>query len=290
MGKIRTRFIGNEEIEKKQKKDQKERSKDKKKDKIKVRAPGQKGGERSVVVEQDQEMTKKLEKAKKLIEKEPEKEEENKKVKKARKARKRGQKFLLAKREIDKNTTEKNKLKLILLQDAIALLKKTSYTKFDETVEIHIKVIKEGLRGEVDLPNPTGKKIRVKIVDDVVLDSIERGKIDFDVLITHPSYMGRIAKLAKILGPKGLMPNPKSGTISDKPEELAKKYEKGIIKWKTEAKAPLIHQIVGKLSYDDKKILDNIKALIDSIGKSNIVDLYITSSMSPSIKVDISKI
>jgi len=102
--------------------------------------------------------------------------------------------------------------------------------------------------------------------------------------------MGRIAKLAKILGPKGLMPNPKSGTISDKPEELAKKYEKGIIKWKTEAKAPLIHQIVGKLSYDDKKILDNIKALIDSIGKSNIVDLYITSSMSPSIKVDISKI
>ena len=287
MGKIRTRFIGNEEIEKKQIKDQKERSKDKKKDKIKVRAPGQKGGERSVVVEQDQEMTKKLEKAKKLIEKEPEKEEGKKKIKKVRK---RGKNFLLAKREIDKNTTEKNKLKLILLQDAIALLKKTSYTKFDETVEIHIKVIKEGLRGEVDLPHPTGKKIRVKIVDDVVLDSIERGKIDFDVLITHPSYMGRIAKLAKILGPKGLMPNPKSGTISDKPEELAKKYEKGIIKWKTEAKAPLIHQIVGKLSYDDKKILDNIKALIDSIGKSNIVDLYITSSMSPSIKVDISKI
>jgi len=289
MGKIRTRFIGVEDVEKKQIKEQREKSKEKKKEKIKVKTPGQKGGDRSVLIEQDQEMAKKLEKAKKIIEKLPE-EEEKKIVKKVKKTKKRGKKYLLAKREIEKNTTDKSKLKLFLLEDAIALLKKISYAKFDESVEIHIKVIKQGIKGEVDLPHSTGKNIRVKIVDDTVLDNIENGKIDFDILITHPSYMGRIAKLAKILGPKGLMPNPKAGTISEKPEETAKKYGKGLLRWKTEPKAPLIHQIIGKISYDEKKILENIKTLIESIGKSNIIDLYIKSSMSPSIKIDVSKI
>jgi large subunit ribosomal protein L1 len=286
MGKIRTRFIGIEEIEKKQKKEQKIKSQERKQEKIKVRAPGQKGGERSVMVEQDKESETKLEKAKKIIEEEPKKEVK----KKAKKARKRGKNYLLAKKEIEKIHVDKSKPMIFSLEEAVSLLKKISYAKFDETVEIHIKTSKKGLRGDVDLPHSTGKKIRVKIVDDTVLDNIEEGKIDFDVLITHPSFMPKIAKLAKILGPKGLMPNPKAGTISENPEETVKKYEKGVIKWKTEPKYPLIHQIVGKISYDEKKIIENIKSFINSIGKNQIMDLYIKSSMSPSIKINIDEV
>jgi large subunit ribosomal protein L1 len=203
-----------------------------------------------------------------------------------KKTKKRGRKYLFAKREIEKNQSDKNKSKTYLLDDAIKLLKKIKYAKFDEAIELHIKTTKTGLKGEVSLPHSTGKKVRVAIVDDKLLDNVENDKIDFDVLITHPSFMPRIAKLAKILGPKGLMPNPKAGTISENPIEKAKEFEKGSLKWKTEAKAPLIHQMIGKISYDDKEIIENIKSFIESIGRNNIIDIYITSSMSPSIKVN----
>src|SRR3990167_9721479 len=198
MGKIRTRVIGNVEVEKKEKKEQKERSKEKKQTKIK------------------EEVVEVKEEDKKPVDKKPKKETI---------ARKRGRNYLLAKSQIKQKLTGDLQKKGLNLKQAIELLKKIKYAKFDESIEIHIKILEEGQRGEVKLPNSIGKEVRVRVLDDSLIEQIEKGKIDFDILIAHPSYMPKIVKFAKILGPKGLMPNPKAGTISEKPEESAKKFE-----------------------------------------------------------------
>jgi len=264
MGKIRTRFIGIKEVEEKEKKAQKEKSQEKKqsKEKIKIKVPEQK------------------EDGKKLIEKKEK--EESKKSVKAVKARTRGKKYLLAKNQIKQTP--------LSLKDAIELLKKIKYVKFDESVELHIRTSDSSIKGEVQMPYSIGKEVRVQIVDDELLDQIENGKTDFDILISHPSYMPKLVKFAKILGPRGLMPNPKAGTVSEKPEEVAKKFKKGVLKWKSEIKQPLIHQQISKLSSQTKEIEENAMALINSIGKSKIIGIYLTSSMSPSIKIDVSKL
>ena len=261
MGKIRTRFIGDEKIEKKEKKEQKERSKEKK---VKVITVEEK-------IEEKKEVDKKAEK-KTVI------------------SKKRGKNYLLAKREIKQKLSGDLQKKGINLKQAIELLKKIKYAKFDESIELHIKILENSQHGEVKMPHSIGKELKVKIVDDNLLDQIEKGKIDFDILISHPSYMPKIVKFAKILGPRGLMPNPKAGTISERPEETAKKFEKGVLKWKSEQKQPLIHQQIGKISYDEKKIEENIKAFIESVGKAKVLDMYITSTMSPSIKIDASSV
>ena len=252
MGKIRTRFIGIKEVEEKEKKAQKEKSQEKKqsKEKIKIKVPEQK--------------------------------EESKKTVKAVKARTRGKNYLLAKNQIKQTP--------LSLKEAIELLKKIKYTKFDESVELHIKTSDSSIKGEVQMPYSIGKEVRVQIVDDELLDQIENGKTDFDILISHPSYMPKLVKFAKILGPRGLMPNPKAGTVSEKPEEVAKKFKKGVLKWKSEIKQPLIHQQISKLSSQTKEIEENAKVLINSIGQSKIIEIYLTSSMSPSIKIDVSKL
>ena len=260
MGKIRTRIIGNEEIEKKEKKEQKERSKEKKQTKIK------------------EEVVEVKEEDKKPVDKKPKKETI---------ARKRGRNYLLAKSQIKQKLTGDLQKKGLILKQAIELLKKIKYAKFDESIEIHIKILEEGQRGEVKLPNSIGKEVRVRVLDDSLIEQIEKGKIDFDILIAHPSYMPKIVKFAKVLGPKGLMPNPKAGTISEKPEETAKKFESGVLKWKSEAKQPLIHQQIAKISYDQKKIEENINIFVKSVGKSKILEMFIVSTMSPSIRVDV---
>jgi large subunit ribosomal protein L1 len=146
-----------------------------------------------------------------------------------------------------------------------------------------------GLKGEVELPNPTGKLIKIAIIDDKILSNIEKGRIEFDLLVTHPSFMPKLAKFAKILGPKGLMPNPKAGTISTTPEEVVKKFQKGMLKWKTEAKFPLIHQMIGKLSHEEKNLITNAEKFLSSVGSKHILKAYIKSTMSPSIKVSSEK-
>lgn len=176
------------------------------------------------------------------------------------------------------------------VEDAVALIKKMKYASFDESVDVHMNVDKTGLKGEVELPHSTGKTVRVAIVSDKVLDELTAGKINFDILITHPSFMSKLAKFAKVLGPKGLMPNPKAGTISPNPEEVAKKFMKGTLRWKTEGKFPLIHQMVGKISYDDKVLVENIKAFIEVVGKVHILDAFVTSTMTPSVRLDLEKI
>ena len=157
--------------------------------------------------------------------------------------------------------------------------------KFDQSVELHFVVDETGLKGEIELPFSTGKIVRVKIVDDSVLSDLEKGKIEFDVLVTHPSFMPKLAKYAKVLGPKGLMPNPKAGTVSMKPEEVVKKFEKGMIRWKTEAKFPLIHQMIGKISFEEKNLLANAEKFIEAVGKIHIRKAYIKTTMSPAVKL-----
>lgn len=286
MGKVRTRIIGIEDIEQKQKADQRKKRNEKQQVKKKTRAPGQKGGERMVTVEADQSAMEKIKKAEDLIKKTDTKEEgeseEKQKTKRKGKARKRGKKYQQAKKQVENKKYE--------LGEAVKLLKKIKYASFDESIELHLKVGKAGLAGEVQLPNETGKKTRVVVMSDKILADIEAGKIEFDVLVTHPSYMPQLAKVAKVLGPRGLMPNPKTGNISQTPEDTAKKFQKGALRWKTEAKSPLIHQMVGKISQDDKALIDNTQSFLQSVGKQNIKNVYLKTTMSPALALDLEKI
>lgn len=119
---------------------------------------------------------------------------------------------------------------------------------------------------------------------------MEKGIIDFDILITHPSFMPKLAKYAKVLGPKGLMPNPKAGTVSTAPEEVAKKFQTGVMRWKSEAKFPLLHQMIAKISLENDKIEENAVVFIQSVGKAHIKEVFIKTTMSPSMKIDIEKL
>ncbi|MEK7096959.1 MAG: hypothetical protein AAB859_01435 [Patescibacteria group bacterium] len=266
MGKVKPRLIGDTEIEEKQKKEQKAKSMEKKmmknKNEVKV----------DVGVDHDRPVVN------------VEKKEKKSKVKTAsvKTSATRGKKYQEAKKMVDSN-------KLYSLKEAIALLKIMKLVKFDQSVELHFTVDETGLKGEVELPFSTGKIVRVKVVDDSVLIDLEKGKIEFDVLVTHPSFMPRLAKFAKVLGPKGLMPNPKAGTVSTKPEEVVKKFEKGMLRWKTEAKFPLIHQMIGKISNEEKNLIANAEKFIEAVGKSHIQTAFIKSTMSPSVKLEINK-
>ncbi len=169
---------------------------------------------------------------------------------------------------------------------ALDLIKKSNLTKFDATVETHINTLDKNIKGNVSLPHGIGRKVRVAVVDDKLLTEVEAGKINFDILISHPSFMPKLAKLAKILGPKGLMPNPKAGTISTSPEETAKKFA-GLLQFKTESDFPIIHTVIGKASFDNAKLLENFQTLIKAIGATKIKNVFIKTSMSPSVKVQL---
>ena len=260
---MKPRTLGVEEIEKEQKAKQKEKAAEKK---VMKNLPLPKATEEKEVTS---------EKSEKKVEKKSNTKKVVKKVK--------GAKYQKSKKMVDST-------KKYTLEEAVALLKKMKYTSFDESVEIHMNVEKTGLRGEVELPHATGKTVRVAIVNDAVLNELESGKMNFDILITHPSFMPKLAKFAKVLGPKGLMPNPKTGTISSTPEEIAKKFLKSTLRWKTEPKFPLIHQMVGKLSYDDVKLVENLKAFIEAVGKMHIFQAYLSSTMTPGVRIDLEKV
>lgn len=187
---------------------------------------------------------------------------------------------------------EKNRVYSI--KEAAELVKKTSFTKFDGTVEIHVNLnasvlgaAKTDFRGSVNLPHGTGKEIRIAIADDDVLKDLEAGKINFDVLIAHPSMMSKLAKFARTLGPKGLMPNPKNGTISPDPDKRAKELAGGQVNFKTEPENPIIHMAIGKVSFDASQIKENVEALFLAIGKNKILRATLTSTMGPGIKVSV---
>jgi len=192
----------------------------------------------------------------------------------------RSKRFIESKKLIDKTH-------LYPIQEALQLLRKISKVNFDASVELHFNLSIDKLSGELELPHGTGKKQTVEIASDKTLGKLKDNLIDFDVLVAEPKMMPKLAKFAKLLGPKGLMPNPKSGTISDKPEEIKKKLAQGAIRFKSEPKAPLIHLVIGKLSFKDNQLKDNIKKTINTIKPNNITSVYICSSMSPAIKLKV---
>lgn len=173
--------------------------------------------------------------------------------------------------------------KVYPLSEAIDLVKKTSFSKFDGSVEVHINVAEKNLRGNVALPHGTGKTLRVKIADDAL---IANPIINFDVLVASPDMMPKLAKIAKILGPKGLMPNPKTNTISENPSQLVKILSSSV-QWKTQPDFPIVHTAIGKVSFENKKLEENLSALLKSIGKDKILSIFLKPTMGPSIRVQI---
>ena len=211
-----------------------------------------------------------------------------------------------------------DKTKEYTVAEAIELTKKTSKTKFDSSLEIHINLNTDPtksdqlIRKTINLPHSSGKIIRVlvfggnpkdlknmgvQIGTDLTLKEIDAGKIDTDKIVATSEWMPKLAKSAKVLGPKGLMPNPKSGTVTEKPEDLVKNLQGGMVEVKAE-KAAIIHLIVGKTSAQTEKLEENIKTLVtevkkakpESLKKELIRSVYLSSTMGPSVKIGISEL
>ncbi|MEX0617007.1 MAG: 50S ribosomal protein L1 [Candidatus Woykebacteria bacterium] len=198
------------------------------------------------------------------------------------------------------------------------ILKKAATTKFDESLEAHINLnidptkSEQLIRKSINLPHFSGKKLKVlvfglgskeakitgvEIGTEATLDKIAGGKVEVDKIIATPEWMPKLAKVAKILGPKGLMPNPKSNTVTSDPEKIIKDLQNGMVEVKTE-KSPIIHSVLGKLSLPNDKLEQNVKVLIGEIQKSKpetlkkplIKSVYLSSTMGPSIRVDLSSL
>ena len=209
--------------------------------------------------------------------------------------------------------------KLYPLEEAVKLVKETSTSKFDGTVEIAVRLNldtkknDQQLRGAIVLPHGTGKTKKVLVlakgdaakaakeagadyVGDVdMISKIEKENFfDFDVIIATPEMMPLLGKLGKVLGPKGLMPNPKTGTVTMDTKKAVEDVKKGRVEYRTDSYAN-VHALVGKVSFDDEKLVDNIKAFMDVIIKSKpqaakgiyLKGVALASTMGPSVKVDL---
>ncbi|MCL2144630.1 MAG: 50S ribosomal protein L1 [Endomicrobia bacterium] len=210
-----------------------------------------------------------------------------------------------------------DKNKLYTLDEAADLVKQTAKAKFDESVEVHIKLgidpkqSDQTVRGTVSLPHGIGKTRKVAVVTkgekqkdakdagadmvggDDLIEDISKGSLDFDILVATPDIMKDLSKVAKILGPKGLMPNPKSGTVTFEISETVKELKKGRVEYKNDSYG-IIHCAVGKVSFDKEKLTDNIRTLYEAVSKSKpssskgqyIKSISISSTMGPGIYVD----
>lgn len=187
--------------------------------------------------------------------------------------------------------------KLHTVEEAIELVKKASYTKFDGTIELHIKLNKkknkgstESSKGYVTLPHGTGRDKKIIVLDEDKIEQIAKTKkIDFDIALASPSLMPKLGKIAKILGPKGKMPSPSAGTVTDNPEAVIKEFSSGKIEYRIDA-TNNIHQGVGKISWDSAKIKENISAFIATMPKSRYAAIYLSATMGPSIKLEINSL
>ena len=173
------------------------------------------------------------------------------------------------------------------IKDAVKLVKETSYSKFDGTMELHIVVKKTGTSAQVTLPHSAGREKKVEIADEGTIKKLTGGKVDFDVLIATPDMMPKLVPFARILGPKGLMPNPKNGTLVPDLKK-AKGFSAGTLSLKTEKEAPLVHTVVGKNSQKDEEIIANTQAIFKALGgDKQIARAFIKSTMSPSVKLQV---
>lgn len=207
------------------------------------------------------------------------------------------------------------------VNEAMELAKATSTVKFDAGVEIHIKLginpkkSDQQVRSSVALPNGTGKTVRIAVVTDNsdqqkaakaagadivgeadLIEEIKKGKIEFDVLVATPATMRILAPVAKVLGPKGLMPNPKDGTVTQNIAEAVTNLKKGKVSFKNDDSGNL-HVMIGKVSFEKEKLLENFSALMDAINKAKpssakgnyIKNVNLSTTMGPGIKIDLSK-
>jgi large subunit ribosomal protein L1 len=223
-----------------------------------------------------------------------------------------------------KMTAEKEKIersKEYSLEEAIRIVKESSYTKFDETIDLALnlgidpKKSDQMVRGSVVLPHGIGKKVRVLVfakgekekeatdagadivgAEDLV-EKISKGWLDFDKAVATPDMMGVVGKLGKILGPRGLMPNPKLGTVTFDISRAVKELKAGKVEYKAE-KAGIVHVSIGKASFDNQKLLDNAKAIVDSIVKAKpatskgryLKKISISSTMGLGVRIDIASL
>jgi len=222
----------------------------------------------------------------------------------------RGKKYTEAKNKVDRT-------KQYSLEDGVKLLLDTSYVKFDETVDIAVRLgvdpkkSDQMVRGTVVLPHGTGKKVRVLVFakgqkekeaqdagadvvggEDVV-EKISKGWLDFDKAIATPDMMGLVSKLGKILGPRGLMPNPKVGTVTFDLEKAIREIKAGKVEFKVE-KAGVVHIPAGKVSFGLERLLDNVKAVLEVIVRVKpptskgiyLRNIALSTTMGPGIKID----
>ena len=202
-------------------------------------------------------------------------------------------------------------------EEAVALVKKTAKAKFDETVEISVRLgvdprhADQQVRGAVVLPNGTGKTVRVLVIckadkaaeaeaagadfvgaEDMVA-KIQGGWFDFDVVVATPDMMGQVGRLGRILGPKGLMPSPKAGTVTMNVAQAIRDIKAGKVEYRVD-KTAIIHCPVGKASFDEQKLVENLRVLMEAIIKAKpaaakgtyIRSAVISSTMGPGIKLN----
>jgi large subunit ribosomal protein L1 len=201
---------------------------------------------------------------------------------KLKKLRVRSKRYQAARKQVDIN-------KLYSLAQAVDLVKLTTLTKFDGKVEAHITVLEEGQLGEITFPHLDLGAKRIVVLNDTVLAEIKDGKINFDVLIATPVTMPKLLPFARLLGPRGLMPNPKSGTLTDKPEEAIKKLSVAKTVVKTEKKAKVAHLVVGKVSQPASELIANVNELIRVVRPQRLKKLVLCSTMGPGIKIAFEK-
>ena len=227
---------------------------------------------------------------------------------------KHGKKYKEAAKQVDRSV-------LYDPADAIALVKKTATAKFDETIELHIRTGCDGrhaeqqIRGAVVLPNGTGKTVKVLVFakgdklneaeaagadyvggDELIPRIQNDGWLDFDVVVATPDMMGIVGRLGKILGPKGLMPNPKAGTVTMDVTKAINDIKAGKIEYRLD-KTNIVHVPVGKASFEEEKLQQNLEAVMDAIMKAKpsavngqyLKSVTLTSTMGPGVKINTAK-
>ncbi len=211
-----------------------------------------------------------------------------------------------------------DRAKLYGVEEAVGLAKKTARTKFDETVDLALRLgvdpkqADQMVRGTVVLPHGTGKKVKILVfakgekdkeardagadyvgADDMAEKIQKEGWTDFDTVVATPDMMGTVGKLGKVLGPRGLMPNPKTGTVTMDLAKAIKDIRAGKVEYRVE-KAGIVHVPVGKASFDENKLIDNAKAVLESVMKAKpatskgkyLKSATVSTTMGPGVKMD----
>lgn len=228
----------------------------------------------------------------------------------------------LTKRQKSLAEYKKSHPALVGADEAIKLLKQFKSVKFDETMEVHFKlginpkINDQQVRSTVNLPGGTGKEVRVAVVakgekvkeaqdagadffgSEELVQKISEGFLEFDKLVATPDAMAMLSKLGKVLGPRGLMPNPKDGTVSTEIAKTIKELKAGKVSFRAEKDGGVVQMGIGKLSFEDKRLLQNLAAVVDQIQKVKppsvkgqyIKSIYLSSTMGPSIRLDLTRL